>query len=266
MDAEDGRLLWRYATEGPVVAAPRVDDGIVFIGASDGKFRAIDLTSGELRWVFDSVGAFVETRPLVYRGKVVFGAWDTYLYALNEETGALMWKWSNGRPTINLSPAACWPVAAEDVVYIVAPDRYMTAISLRDGLTVWRSGDHQVREAVGISEDGSRVYAKSMMDTLLCFFTSPTMRTPGWATPCGYGYDIDPSMPIEKEGSVFFGTKNGMVYSVESRSGAVRWAHKVGVTIVNTPAPVSRDEVVITDFDGRIALLEDTRGSTVHQK
>ena len=266
VDANDGHLHWRYATEAPVVAAPRVYDGVVFIGASDGKFRAIDLGSGELWWAYDSVGAFVETRPLVHRGKVMFGAWDTYLYALNEENGALVWKWSNGRPTINLSPAACWPVAVENQVYIVAPDRYMTAIGLRDGMTVWRSGNHQVREAIGVSEDGSRVYAKSITDTLFCLLTSPKSLAPGWATSCGYGYDIDPSMPMEKEGSVYFGTKNGMVYSIEGRSGAVKWAHKVGVTIVNTPAPVSRDEVVITDFDGRIALLEDTGGSAVQRK
>ncbi len=253
---QDGHLLWKYHTEAPVVAAPKIADGCVFIGGSDGRFRAIETDSGLLKWEYDSIGAFVETRALVYDGQVLFGAWDTYFYALDAATGALRWKWSNGRPTFNLSPAACWPVASSGLTYIVAPDRYMTALRPDDGSEAWRSGARQVREALGVSEDARRVYAKTIVDTLVCFSTGPGGPTLLWATPCGYGYDIDPSMPREKDGSVYFGTKNGMVYSIDCSTGSVQWAHKVGVTIVNTPAPVDGRRVVFTDFDGRIGLLE----------
>jgi outer membrane protein assembly factor BamB len=62
-------------------------------------------------------------------------------------------------------------------------------------------------------------------------------------------------MPVEKDGIVFFGTKNGLVYALDGRTGVVRWKYKIGVTIVNTPLPISAREVVVTDLDGRIALL-----------
>jgi outer membrane protein assembly factor BamB/predicted phosphodiesterase len=257
----DGHFLWKHHTQAPVVAAPMVCDDLVYVGGSDGTFRAIELASGLLRWEYDSIGAFVETRPLVYQGEVIFGAWDTYLYALDAMSGSLVWKWSNGKPIVNLSPAACWPIVASGLIYIVAPDRFMTALNSQNGAPVWRSGDHQVREAIGVSEDHRRIYAKTMMDTLVCFSSGSGGPTQLWATPCGYGYDIDPSMPIEKQESVYLTTKNGMVYSIDGRTGTINWEQKVGVTIVNTPAPVDQNRVVITDFDGRISLIEGPRKS-----
>ena len=253
--AEGGRPVWKLATGAPVVAAPKIEDGVVYVGASDGVFRAIDLKTGKTRWTFNDVGGFVETRPLIYRGKVIFGAWDTYLYALNVTDGSLAWKWNNGNPGVLFSPAACWPVASEGKIFIAAPDRYLTAIDAETGNTVWRSNRYQVRETVGISEDGSRIYARCMTDTVIAFSASSSLSVL-WATPCGYGYDIDPSMPVEKEGVVFFGTKNGLLIALDGKTGRVLWKHRVGETIVHTPVPLDAHRVVVSDLDGRLTLIQ----------
>jgi outer membrane protein assembly factor BamB/Icc-related predicted phosphoesterase len=252
-----GKLLWKLATAAPVVAAPRIEKDIVYIGSSDGTFRAIHLDTGKFKWEFTGVSGFVETKPLIYDGKVIFGAWDTFLYALYLKDGALAWKWTNGNPGVLYSPAACWPVAAHGKIFIVAPDRFMTAIDAATGKTVWRSNRHQVREAIGLSADGQTVYARCMTDTLLAFSASATTPQLRWLTPCGYGYDIDPSMPLEKDGVIFFGTKNGFVFAVDAKSGAVKWQHRVGVTVVNTVAPMAANRVVVTDMDGRVKMIEE---------
>jgi len=256
LDISSGKPLWNFTTGAPVVAAPAIENGVVYIGSSDGKFRAIDLSSGKVKWSFDGVGAFVETRPLLYQGKVIFGAWDTFLYALNMNDGSLAWKWSNGNKTLNLSPAACWPVASHGRIFIVAPDRVMTSIDAETGATVWRSSRYSVRESIGISEDGSRIYARCMTDTVVAFSPTAPSQELMWLTNCGYGYDIDPSMPVEKDGAVFFGTKNGLVFALDGKSGAVRWEYKIGVTIVNTLVPLDARHVVATDLDGRVMLIE----------
>jgi outer membrane protein assembly factor BamB len=256
LDVNSGHLAWKIATGAPVVAAPHIDKGIVYIGGSDGKFRSIELASGKVKWEFNGLGAFVETKPLMYEGKIVFGAWDSYLYALNINDGSLAWKWSNGSKTLNLSPAACWPVASDGKIFIVAPDRVMTAIDAENGKNVWRSSRYQVREMIGISNDGNRVYARCMTDTVVAFSASSATQEVVWAVNCGYGYDIDPSMPLEKDGAVFFGTKNGLVFALDGKSGAVRWEYKIGVTIVNTLVPLDARRVVATDLDGRVMLIE----------
>jgi outer membrane protein assembly factor BamB len=255
VDAVSGRIVWRFQTAKPIVAAPRIVGDLVLVGGSDSTFRALKVKDGSVEWEYRGVGGFVESRPLVYRGNVIFGAWDTHLYSLRLSDGTLEWKWSNGIAARLFSPAACWPVAADGKVFIVAPDRAMTAIDAETGATVWRTTAHQVREAVGISLDSSRVYARCTTDTLLAF--SSTSSTPKllWNAACGYGYDIDPSMPIERDGVVYFGTKNGLVVAVNAAAGTLRWIYKVGVTIINTPAPSGENGVVVTDLDGKVTML-----------
>lgn len=255
LDTANGKLLWKLATAAPVVAAPCIEKDIVYLGGSDGKVRAIHLDTGKLKWEFAGVAGFVETRPLVYDDKAIFGAWDTHLYALNLEDGSLAWKWTNGNPGVLYSPAACWPVAANGKIFIVAPDRFMTAIAAATGKTVWRSNRHQVREAIGLSADGQTVFARCMTDTLLAFSSSSSTPELQWLTPCGYGYDIDPSMPLEKDGVIFFGTKNGLVFAVDAKTGAVLWQHRVGVTVVNTVAPIAANRAVVTDMDGKVTMV-----------
>ncbi len=255
LDLDDGKLRWKLAAAAPVVATPQIEKGAVYIGSSDGKFRAIHLDTGKLKWEFADVAGFVETKPLIYDGKVIFGAWDTFLYALNVKDGTLAWKWTNGNPGVLYSPAACWPVAAHGKIFIAAPDRFMTAIDAATGKTVWRSNRHQVREAIGLSADAQTVYARCMTDTLLAFSSSSSAPQLRWLTNCGYGYDIDPSMPLEKDGVIFFSTKNGFVFAVGAKSGAVQWQHRVGVTVVHTVAPIAANRVVVTDMDGRVMMI-----------
>ncbi|MCG3155320.1 MAG: Outer membrane protein assembly factor BamB [bacterium] len=251
----NGALLWQFATAAPLVAAPLIAEGTVYAGSSEGKFRALDLATGRLVWEFDGVRGFVEARPLLYDGKIIFGAWDTFLYALHANDGTLAWKWTNGNPGLLYSPAACWPVAAHGKVFIVAPDRFITALEAGSGKTVWRSNRHRVREAIGLARDRQTVYARCMTDTLLAFSSAADTLQLRWLTPCGYGYDIDPSMPVERDGMIFFGTKNGFVFAVEARTGRVKWQHRVGVTAVHTVAPAGAQRVVVTDLDGRVMAV-----------
>jgi len=255
LEVKNGRLLWKVATGAAVVGGAAIEKGTVYIGGSDRTFRAIELASGKVIWEFHGLGGFVETRPLVYRGKVIFGAWDTWLYALNAADGSLAWKWSNGGRALLYSPAACWPAGAGGKVFIAAPDRYLTAIDAATGQTVWRSNQFAVRETVGVSRDGRRVYARCINDTVVALSASAAQPELLWSTNCGYGYDIDPSMPVEMGGTVYFGTKNGLVYALDGRMGAVLWKYRIGVTVVNTPLPVNARQAVFTDLDGRIVLL-----------
>ena len=256
LDVRTGRLEWKVTTGAPVVAATKIEKGVVYIGGSDGVFRALDLRTGEKKWEYRTVSGFVETKALIDNDNVIFGAWDTYLYCLDRRDGSLRWKWSNGNSGTLLSPAAVWPVAADGKIFIAAPDRYMTAVDGTTGKTVWRTNRYQVRETVGISVDGKRIFARCMTDTVVAFSASASTPEMAWVTDCKYGYDIDPSMPMEKEGVLFFGTKNGLVYALDGATGNILWRHRVGVTIVHTPVPLGNNRVLITDQDGRVFLIE----------
>lgn len=259
LDAATGGLAWKVGTSRPVVACPRIADGMVFIGSSDGVFRALDLATGHSVWSHTGIEGFVETKPLVADGKVVFGAWDGRLYALDEKTGQLAWTWQGDRPSPLYSSAACWPVAANGRVFIVAPDRRMTALELGAGREVWRTDRWGVRESIGLSEDGKRVYVRTTQDIIAAVSTVAGSPESVWETNAGFGYDINSAMIVEKDGVVFYGTKNGLLLALDAATGTVKWRHRVGVALLDTVTPLSSREVVVTDFDGCVSLVVSDR-------
>jgi outer membrane protein assembly factor BamB/predicted MPP superfamily phosphohydrolase len=256
LSSSDGKLIWKKETGSSVLGSPVVNGDTVFIGSSDHSFYALHLNSGNVIWQFTGLVGPVVSTPLLYNGDVIFGAWDKNLYAVNRSDGTLSWKWNNGSPVINYSPAACTPVAYNGVVYIVAPDRYLSAIDATDGKTLWRNNEATVRESIGISNDGKMLYGKTMQDTVVAYLTSRQPQHPYWKMNCGFGYEHVPSMLVEKDGQVFFGTRNGVVYCIDPLKQRINWAHKIDNSMVNTLRVIDGRHVIASTMDGKMALLE----------
>ena len=252
----DGSLLWRTRTGGPVLGCPLVHDDTIFVGGSDRRLRALRLGSGAVLWTSDSLGGFVETTPLLVQGRVVFGAWDDSLHALDARTGRTDWSWAGGHPGMLYSPAACRPVASHGRVFIVAPDRQMSAIDAASGRTIWRSGRFQVRESIGASRDGARIYIRAMRDTIAAIDPAADTCRALWVSDAGFGYDINPASLVEEDSTVYYGTKNGLVLALDAHSGAVRWKRRVGPALINTVLPLGNRRLVLTDFDGIVHCLK----------
>ncbi|MGZ5515018.1 MAG: outer membrane protein assembly factor BamB family protein [Candidatus Aminicenantales bacterium] len=259
LDARTGLPVWKLVTGGPVVACPRIVNGVAYIGASDHVFRAIDLASGRLVWRAEGIEGFVETKPLVAGGLVVFGAWDGRLHALDAATGWAVWTWMGERPSLFYSPAACWPVAGNGRVFIVAPDPWMTAIELESGRGLWGTDNWAVRESIGISADGGRVYVRTTDGVIAALSSAAEDAQAVWETNAGFEHDINSAMLVEKDGVVFYGTKDGLLLALDAATGAIKWKHRVGVTLLNTVTPLSGREVVVTDFDGHVTLVSSDK-------
>lgn len=256
LKAEDGSLLWKVAAQEPVLGAVTIDKGMAYVGASDQTFRAIDIHTGKVAWEYTGVKGYIETKPLTVEDKVIFGAWDNTLYALNKADGKECWKWTGGLTRMHFSPAAVWPVAAEGKVFIADPQRAMTAVDLQTGETVWRTFESQVRETIGLSEDGKQVYSKTMNDSIVCYATEGNTPRKIWASNVGFGYEHAPSMPQEKEGVVYGSTKEGLLFALDSKSGKVLWKHKIGNSLISTVVPLSKREVLFTATSGEVGLLK----------
>jgi outer membrane protein assembly factor BamB len=77
-----------------------------------------------------------------------------------------------------------------------------------------------------------------------------------WELNAGFGYDINSAMLVEKDGVVFYGTKNDLLIGLDARTGALKWELKLGTGVMNTVLPLSATQVLTTDFDGKVALVE----------
>lgn len=259
LNAKNGTLLWKYPAKEAVLGAVTIDNGIAYIGASDHTFRAINIKSGKLLWENTSIKGYIETKPLIYKDQVIFGAWDNNMYSLNKNTGKLLWKWDGDLTRMHFSPAAVWPVAAHDKVFFTAPDRVMTALDAKTGKTIWRTKESMVRETIGLSEDKKRIYSKTMQDSVVCYSASANQPERLWATDVKYGYDHAASMPVEKDNIVFGSTKNGIIFALNAFNGKVLWKHKIGNSLINTIVPLSGKECIFTSAEGSIGILTNNK-------
>lgn len=259
LDARTGRELWQIKTDLPIMGAVASDGKTAYIGGSDHKMHAIDARTGKERWTFDGVKGYIVTRPLLTQGMVVFGAWDSKLYALNQQDGSLLWTWNHPKDGLHYSPAQVWPVANKEAIFIADPQRALTAIGLKDGKTLWRTFQSKVRESIGMSADGQRIYAKTMQDSIVCYRATASEVKEVWATDCGFGYEHASTMLPEVNGTVYSSTKDGLIVALDNKTGRLKWTYKVGASLVNTVTPAGKRHIITTSTDGDIVMLEDKR-------
>src|SRR5450755_4531240 len=89
------QLLWRFDAGHMVVSSPVVADGVLYAGARNGEFYALDAKSGALKWKFTADAAITSTGAVA--GVVVyFTSHANTVYALNVADGALVWKQATG--------------------------------------------------------------------------------------------------------------------------------------------------------------------------
>ena len=220
VNPKTGEIIQRNASDGAYVADGVYKDNALYIGGYN-KFEKWDAKTRKLIWRYEALNNYCQAAPVVDGNDVIFGAWDTYLYCLDAETGQLKWKWNNGKSRNQLGPGNVVPVVTRERIYIVAPDRYMTAIDRKTGKTIWRNNEHKYRESLGCSEDGTRVYAKTMDGELVAVDATTSEFKKLWVVDLKLGYEHAPCIVAEKGGIVYAGSRRGLVVAVNPKTQSV---------------------------------------------
>lgn len=112
LDAEKGKLQWKFKTGDVIHASPAYVNGVLFVGSWDSYFYAVDAKNGKEKWRFhggedplihNQIG--FQSSPAVVDGVVYTGCRDAQLYALDAETGKEKWKFDNALSWVITSPA-----------------------------------------------------------------------------------------------------------------------------------------------------------------
>jgi outer membrane protein assembly factor BamB len=112
LDAQTGRLKWKFHTHGVVHCSPAVSEGVVYVGSWDSYLYALDAATGQEKWrfktgedpkIFNHVG--IQSSPAVAEGTVYFGCRDAHLYAVDAKTGEQRWNFPTGTTWVITSPA-----------------------------------------------------------------------------------------------------------------------------------------------------------------
>ncbi|WP_010665633.1 outer membrane protein assembly factor BamB family protein [Marinilabilia salmonicolor] len=256
LDAKNGREVWKVNVGTPVLAEGIVEDNALYIGGGQTAFYKIDMSDGSVIWRYDGIDGLVQGKPVLADKEVVFGAWDRHLYCLDKDTGAVQWTWNNGNSVQLFSPGNVKPVISQGKVFIVAPDRFMTAIELKTGKEVWRTQKHQVRESMGISPDGMQVYAKLMNDSIIAISSRTFFPKTLWAIDAGIEYDHNPCPVVSKDAWVAAATKNGLITAVSANGNKVLWKHKPGNSSINKIVTDSQGHLWVSLMEGRLLKIK----------
>lgn len=251
LDKNNGTILHEKDAKGPYVADGIVEGNTLYQGGYK-VFQAWDIKNAKLIWEHSDFNNYCQASPAYYKGNIAFGAWDTYLRKLNMKTGELAWKWNNGKERNMLGPGNCVPVIANGKIIIVAPDRYMTAIDWETGNQIWRDNSHKYRESLGRSEDGKRVYAKTMDGEIVCVSTEGNVFNELWITDAGLGYEHAPCIVLEHKGVIYAGSRRGIIVALDANTHQIIWRQQLGASEINGFDVDEKGDVYVSLIEGSI--------------
>lgn len=223
---------------------------LVFASAT-GKLYSYDIFMLNPIWEKQIASAMIEAEPLIIKDRIVVGSWDNYLYCVDAKTGTLNWKWTENK-NFYYSPAACSPITDGKNIFISTPDKFVSSIDLLLGKTNWRKNDFSSWESIGISDDKNTLFVKSFSNK---FFKVDAVTGKSKAEiNLKFGIDTMPIEIFEVNGKIYFGSKNGWVYSVDEKNNFKKLFF-LGTSRIHSLVKVSENRIAVSNMDGTVAVF-----------
>lgn len=152
-DSEDNTFStvekWEFPSsssefKGSFVGDAVVDNGVLYIGSSDQKLYALNISDDSelsddrrLLWSYPTGGKIWST-PVVYNGTVYVGSFDHKLYAIDARNGTKLWEFSASGAIVST------PIIYNDTLYFGSLDQKFYAVdattgALKEGFTPFKA-------------------------------------------------------------------------------------------------------------------------------
>lgn len=242
LDLDTGTPRWELRTGGPIRSTVCTDGERIFLVGGDGLVRCIDGNSGREVWVFHANGErryepygyadYYHSSPAIHGNALFFGSGDSCIYALNRQTGDLLWRYRTD-DIVHSSP-----VIDNDRLFVGSFDGHLYALRLNNGELLWKfksvghrffpKGEMQGSPVVGngLVYVGGRDYNVYAID-----------REKGychWNRQFPLGWAMALSCP---DTMLFIGTSDDdLMLAVDGRTGKEQWRTNVHFNIFGTCA------------------------------
>ncbi|MBX9626380.1 MAG: PQQ-binding-like beta-propeller repeat protein [Gemmataceae bacterium] len=265
LDRQTGREVWAYA-DGvrPVYCTPTASGGKVYCGEglhtdSGCRLLCLDAETGKPAWPrpFET-GSHTEGRPWVADGKVYFTAGDDGLICADAATGAKVWQFAGKDQGFHIDgPAAVsgGRVFAGSGLYTPA----LLAVDTASGKGVWRSPQPLRSFGPPLVLGDTVVYGLGTGNLTNDVFEYEEEGKPAEASPAGAVVCVSAAAgkevwrrplpasvhtPLAADGLFVYATcRDGAVYCLNRRTGAIRWSLGLG-------SPLTAGVAALADADG----------------
>ena len=235
-------------------SSPAIVDNIVYVGASDKYFYAIDLKKGRVIWEFSTSGA-VESSPTVHNSRVYFGTGYGILYCLDTKDGHEIWRFQAKTEIISS------PVVEGDAVYFNSADDKLYALKAETGEKLWHYSRRYVKKIV------KRMFASPAVhgDKIYCNFTdgyiAAVEKSSGrevWQKRI-LGEDQAGAArftPTIEDGLVYLINGDGFLIALDAENGEERWRFDI---IKISDFTLSKGYMFAAGHDGSIIAMNKSR-------
>jgi eukaryotic-like serine/threonine-protein kinase len=252
LDANSGKLNWKFKTGNVVHASPAFANDIIFVGSWDSYFYAIDAKSGKEKWRFhggedplihNQVG--FQSSPAVVDSVVYTGCRDAQLYALDATSGKLKWTFDNQLSWVITSPAVLngkvYFGTSDSSLFHVAEAATGKSLLKEDGGAYMFSSPAVVDDTVFIGVLNGTLMARDAETGKMLweFQTDASKENKGWVLTANRRFNIPMlsfdnwkegpllaqdreisvgsifSSPLVANGAVYFGSTDGFLYAID---------------------------------------------------
>lgn len=239
--SEAPRLVWTFRCEDEIRGTSTVANGRIYTGAYDNNLYVVNATDGSFIWKYATEGGIV-SKPIIVDGNVIFGSEDCKLHIVNEGTGKLSWTYTVEGP-IRSSPAE-----ADGYVFFGSDDGFLYMVNLVTNRLVWRF------------EAGSPIRSSPVVAHDLVFFGTDegdffALTLTGQVKWRAKAKRPIMCMPLVIKGTVFYTSLDGMLYSVDARSGWIIWRFRMGKGSVSTPC-IAENFLIAGSADGFLYCVD----------
>ena len=184
----------------------------------------------KLKWKFSAKGQILSS-PAVLNGVLYVGSADHFLYAIDANNGAKRWEFKTG------SGVGSSPAVSDGLVYFSSYDGAVYAVAADDGKLRWK-----------FETNGERRFAAKHLHGSLP--SGETMPDP---------FDVYLSSPLVWKGTVYLGSGDGNVYSLDAYTGKVNWKFQTGDVVHASPV-ISSGTLFIGSWDSYFYALDAASG------
>ncbi|MEW8977862.1 MAG: PQQ-binding-like beta-propeller repeat protein [Symbiobacterium sp.] len=190
-----------------------------------------------LRWSYRAgvSGGAGPSAPVIRYGRVYVGLGDGIYRALDQETGALVWRTPFRGSTDMPGPAApATPAVYDGLIYLCGPGGGVSALEASSGRPVWQAAADEGLAGAPLAAEGV-IYCGTAAGGVLALEAKTGARV--WRQPL----DGPVTQPVALgDGRLFAATEAGSLWALDALSGEVLWRQDL-----NRPHPPVFGELVV---------------------
>lgn len=259
--ADEGQLIWQFQTGAAIHSSPTLVGDRLFFGSDDDFVYCINAKTGDLMWKSndhlkpaplsdDATGS-----PVYYNGVIYINSSDMKLFALEAESGKIIWRQRLTSPSLDISP-----VAFNGKVYLAAGSS-IYQYRLRGGayrvfpLAQWVEND--ISTTPIITEKFWYIGDRNGVFSAFTSAGKPALN--GEGKPWKVKLEGRPvGTPLMTADTIYVTTDRGFIYGLNIQKGAISWTYRTeapkGIDPLLSYYPI-RAPMALTD--GKLYILGD---------